>query len=70
MRGGLVTVRSDPGDLDLKLGNPLVEFGQRIGIEAFLRQCGGSVAFGPRQIIVHYGMRIGRGGLAVNRVSS
>ena len=66
----LVAVRIDPGDLCLELCNPLIEFGQRIRIKTFLRQRCGSIAFGPGQVIVHYGTRIVRCGLAVNTPSS
>ncbi len=70
MRRYFIAVRRDPRNLRFKLRNALAQFVLRIGIKAFLRQRAGGIAFGPRQIIVHYGLRIGRGGLAVNRVSS
>ena len=70
MCGHFVTVRPDPRNLSLKHCDPLTQFVLRIGIKAFLSQRTGRIAFGPRQIVFHYGQRIGRGGLAVNRVSS
>lgn len=70
VRGSLVAVRLDPGDLRFELCDPLVEFGQRIRIKTFLRQRGGSIAFGPGQVIVHFGTRIVRCGLAVNTPAS
>ena len=70
MRGRLVPVRLDPGNLRLEQSNPLVEFGQRIRIKTFLRQRCGSIAFGPGQVIVHCGTRIVRCGLAVNTPAS
>ena len=70
MRGHFVTVRPDPRNLSLKHCDPLTQFVLRIGIKAFLGQRTGSIAFRPRQIVFHFEGRIGRGGLAVNRVSS
>ena len=70
MRGHFVTVRPDPRNLRLKHGNTFTQFVLRIGIKAFLRQRAGRIAFWPRQIVFHFEGRIGRGGLAVNRICS
>ena len=54
MRGGLVAVSPDPGNLGLKQGNPFAQLAYRIGIEAFRRKQAGGIDLGPGEVIIHY----------------
>ena len=44
---------ADPGDFCLKQSDPLGQFVLRIGIEQFLRQQAGGIAFYAGQVIIH-----------------
>ena len=55
VRGSLVAVRLDPGDLGFEQFDAFRQFGQRIGIKAFLRQRGSGVTLWPRKVFVHAG---------------
>lgn len=64
---GLVPVRFHPHNLSLKAGNPLIQFGLRIGGEVFARKAARCIALGPRQITFIHQYAASQGNrLAVN----
>ena len=55
VRGGLVAVNRDSGDLGFKQCDTFAQLSYRIGIEAFRRKQAGGVDLGPGEVIFHCG---------------
>ena len=69
MRGFLLTMRSDPGNLCLEQGNPLAKLMVREAVERLRRQLAGQIACTARALVkFHRYPLCDRLSLAVNRL--